>query len=190
MAQESGKVAAQPKSAADDRPPSTEELRARIEVTRGEIGETIDAIQDRLSPKRVIADVTDKVKDATIGRVERLAHRTHASDPWSPHRSEQRLDVIRRHPVATALIGAGAAGLTYGLWRWSARKPTDIRRSTRAHSETSSYPTRVRRNKPAFLLGTCASLACWGMWRVKNSSNAVPPVPSATTKPVEMHDDL
>ena len=138
MAEQSGKVAAQPNAAADDRAPSTEELRARIEVTRGEISGTIDAIQDRLSPKRVMADVTDKVKDATIGRVERLTKRTDPSDPWSAHLSEQRLEVIKRHPVATALISAGAAGLTYGLWRWSGRKPTDVRRSIHANSGTSA----------------------------------------------------
>ena len=54
---------------------STAEIRSRIERTRVELGHTIDAIQDRLSPRRVMHDAKETISDATIGRAKRLAHR-------------------------------------------------------------------------------------------------------------------
>ena len=60
MAQDSGEVI----PAAD-----TERLRAQIEETRTEMSETIDAIQDRLRPGRLMTDAKASVKEATVGRV-------------------------------------------------------------------------------------------------------------------------
>jgi hypothetical protein len=69
---------------------STDEIRSQIERTRVELGQTIDAIQDRLSPRRVMHEAKETLSEATIGRVRRLAE---------------------HDPTATALAGAavGAA---------------------------------------------------------------------------------
>jgi hypothetical protein len=40
-----------------------------------EVSQTIDSIQARLSPRRLMTDAKQTVKDATVGRVKRLAHR-------------------------------------------------------------------------------------------------------------------
>jgi hypothetical protein len=46
-----------------------DEIRHEIERTRAEMGETIDAIQDRLSPERL----REKVRENTIGRAQEMA---------------------------------------------------------------------------------------------------------------------
>jgi hypothetical protein len=50
--------------------PGTDEIRADIEQTRAEMSETIDAIQDKLSPDHI----KDQVREATIGKAQHLAH--------------------------------------------------------------------------------------------------------------------
>jgi ElaB/YqjD/DUF883 family membrane-anchored ribosome-binding protein len=49
---------------------SPEEIRADIEATRAEMGETIDAIQERLSPEQI----KENVRQQTIGRAEEFTH--------------------------------------------------------------------------------------------------------------------
>src|SRR5690606_30934028 len=51
----------------------TTEIRSDIEQTRGEMQETIDAIEDRLRPRNVAARAAESVRDATVGRVKRAA---------------------------------------------------------------------------------------------------------------------
>jgi len=45
-----------------------EVVRSQIAQTRTDIGDTLDAIQTRLSPSRVMSDVRESVVDATMGR--------------------------------------------------------------------------------------------------------------------------
>ena len=52
--------------------PTSDEIGLRIEQTRAEMSDTIDAIQSRLSPTRVLADAKDSVTQATVARVKRL----------------------------------------------------------------------------------------------------------------------
>jgi hypothetical protein len=52
--------------------PTSDEIRSQIEQTRAEMSDTIDAIQSRLSPTRVLADARDSVTEATVGRMKRL----------------------------------------------------------------------------------------------------------------------
>lgn len=119
MAQDSGEVtrvtekgtATAAESSAD-----TDRLRAQIEETRAEMSETLDAIQDRLSPQRLMADARVSVKEATVGRVKDLT--TRAGDTaarvaaQSFDTSATVMDAVRRNPVPAALIGA-SAGLVF-----------------------------------------------------------------------------
>ncbi len=49
----------------------TELIRAEIEDTRADMSQTINEIQARLSPENVMDQVKDRVREATIGKVER-----------------------------------------------------------------------------------------------------------------------
>lgn len=104
---------------------STAELRTQIERTRVELGHTIDAIQDRLSPRRVMHEARETISDATIGRAKRLAHRvTEAvhSGSAAPNVSVV-LDRARSNPTMSALIGTAVGALCLALLTRS-RRPT------------------------------------------------------------------
>jgi hypothetical protein len=102
---------------------STAEIRSNIERTRAELGHTIDVIQDRLSPRRVMNDAKGTISDATLGRAKRLAHRvTEAvhSGSGSPNVSAV-LDTARSNPTMTALIGTAVSALVFALMTRSRR---------------------------------------------------------------------
>jgi hypothetical protein len=102
---------------------STAELRSQIERTRHELGHTIDAIQDRLSPRRVMHEARETISDATIGRAKRLVHRVNEavhSGNGSPNVSAV-LDKARSNPTITALLGTAAGALLLALMTRSQR---------------------------------------------------------------------
>ena len=56
----------------DDYGEDTEQIRAEIEDTRAEMSQTINEIQERLSPEHLMGQVKETVREATIGKVERV----------------------------------------------------------------------------------------------------------------------
>jgi hypothetical protein len=100
----------------------TAELRTQIEQTRAELGQTIDAIQDRLSPRRVVRDAKETISDATIGRAKRLASRV--SDAVSGNGSPTVsgvFDNARRNPTITVLVGVAVSAFALALMTRSRR---------------------------------------------------------------------
>lgn len=53
---------------------TTAQLRDDIEDTRAEMSKTIDAIQDKINPEKIKAQLIENVKDSTLGRAKELAH--------------------------------------------------------------------------------------------------------------------
>ena len=49
-----------------------EQIRAEIEDTRADMSQTINEIQERLSPEHLMDQVKETVREATIGKVERV----------------------------------------------------------------------------------------------------------------------
>jgi Protein of unknown function (DUF3618) len=94
---------------------STDDIRSQIEQTRAEMADTIDAIQTRLSPSRVIADAKDSVTDATMGRLKQIADRTRGS-------GESVLQTVRANPLSIALLATAAVGLVAGAVHASNRR--------------------------------------------------------------------
>jgi ElaB/YqjD/DUF883 family membrane-anchored ribosome-binding protein len=81
-----------------------EEIRAGIEHTRAEMSETINAIQERLSPENIkeqaweqFEDAKQSVRDATIGRVENMVNDARYGV----------METIRQNPIPAALVGIG-----------------------------------------------------------------------------------
>src|SRR5579875_3678122 len=54
----------------DENTDDPDAIRDDIEETRSQLGDTIDAIQEKLSPQRITRQVTDSVREATIGKAE------------------------------------------------------------------------------------------------------------------------
>ena len=147
--------------------PTTDDIRSQIEQTRAEMGETIDAIQTRLSPSRVIADAKDSALDATIGRLKPIADRTRGS-------AERVLRTLRTHPLPVALLATAAVGLVAGALHASNRRRQKATRRLTDHGDRNRHDrnSRItsRHNNRRFLAAASASAACWAIWRAQTAA--------------------
>ncbi len=74
-----------------------EVTRVEIERTRADMSETVDAIQERLSPQNLKEQAKDKVKEATVGKAQQAGSGI--------------VDTIRANPLPAALTGIGLGWL-------------------------------------------------------------------------------
>ncbi|HMJ08226.1 MAG TPA: DUF3618 domain-containing protein [Pyrinomonadaceae bacterium] len=102
-----------------EQPEETEHIKAQIEETRSQMGETIDAIQEKLSFANVseqvseqvnhaIATAKDSIYDATIGKAG--YYMKNLSDEIS---GSQLVKTVQKNPIPMVLIGLGAGMLAY-----------------------------------------------------------------------------
>ncbi|HKR21542.1 MAG TPA: DUF3618 domain-containing protein [Pyrinomonadaceae bacterium] len=100
----------------------TERIKAEIEDTRAEMGQTINEIQERLSPEHIMGQVKETVREATIGKVEKVMDRvgetiSNVTEPAmdAMGRAGETLkttgssitNMVRENPIPCALIGLG-----------------------------------------------------------------------------------
>ena len=143
--------------------PTSDEIRSQIEHTRAEMSQTIDAIQARLSPSRLVTDAKQTVKDATIGRVKRLAARAKDgvrnpdNEPWT---TERIAFVVKNNVNGVAFVGAAAVVAIGAFVRWRNRADRSYDRPKRVMHRTGGGP-----NKARLLAGVCAGIGCWSAWR-------------------------
>ncbi len=109
-------------------------IRDDIAHTRADLGRTIDAIQERLSPQRLVNEAKESVKEATVGKVQDMATtiRDSASDA-----SNSFMDTVRQNPIPAAMAGLGLGWLFYRAMQ----RPTPSRRT---------YPSSAGRNAYSF----------------------------------------
>jgi ElaB/YqjD/DUF883 family membrane-anchored ribosome-binding protein len=99
--------------------PEVEEIRSEIEHTRAEMSHTIDAIQDRLNPRRLVQEAQETVREATVGKAERMMSDAGdaATEMVSGASDTARgfgtglVDAVRRNPVAALVTGVGLGWL-------------------------------------------------------------------------------
>jgi hypothetical protein len=84
----------------DDETRRVGEIEADIAVTRVELSETIEAIQERLTPSNIVANAKETMRHAAT---EKVRHMTDNSF----------VDTVRANPVPAAMIGLGAAWLLF-----------------------------------------------------------------------------
>jgi hypothetical protein len=142
--------------------PSADDIRSQIEQTRAEMSDTIDAIQTRLSPGRVIGDAKDSITDATVGRVKRLAGRATSPDG-------NVLRTLQDHPLPVALTAAVAAGvlaraLRNRKSRGYAPTSTPAAYARRSHGPARSGGSRAR--NAGLAAAASAGAACCVLWWV------------------------
>jgi hypothetical protein len=93
----------------------TSEIRQEIEQTREEMSETIDAIQEKLTPRNIVASATDKVKAATTEKVRAMtgsaAETAEDAMEYTRDAAGGVMETVRDNPIPAALIGLGAAWL-------------------------------------------------------------------------------
>ncbi|MFN2411528.1 MAG: DUF3618 domain-containing protein [Pyrinomonadaceae bacterium] len=111
-----------------DQPEDTEQLKAQIEETRKEMGETIDAIQEKLSFSNISEQVSEQVSnvietakdtayDATIGKAVNFMKTTGEGIANSGV-----VRTVSENPFPFVLIGLGAGLLAYQTYGGSSRK--------------------------------------------------------------------
>jgi ElaB/YqjD/DUF883 family membrane-anchored ribosome-binding protein len=116
----------------DDYDDNTEQIRAEIEDTRAEMSQTINEIQERLSPEHLMGQVKETVREATIGKVERVMDKVgetigevaeparEAMDRASTAIKETGRSVadgVWKNPIPVALIGLGLGMLMMRRFR-------------------------------------------------------------------------
>ncbi len=74
-----------------------EATRVEIERTRADMSETVDAIQERLSPQNLKEQAKDRVKEATVGRAREARSGV--------------VETVRANPLPAALTGIGLGWL-------------------------------------------------------------------------------
>lgn len=90
---------------ADD---ATAEIRDDIQETRSQMSDTLNALEAKLNPRHIAEQVTDTVRDATIGKAEHFMSdmSDRAQDLGSTF-----MDTLRENAVPAALIGLGLGWL-------------------------------------------------------------------------------
>ena len=93
----------------------TREIRQEIDETRNELTDTLDAIQDRLNPRTVMAHATDRVKSAATERVRNMAdsasETAREAMDYTRDTAGTVADTVRENAIPFALIGIGAGWL-------------------------------------------------------------------------------
>jgi ElaB/YqjD/DUF883 family membrane-anchored ribosome-binding protein len=100
---------------ADGDAPEVAAIKADIEETRAEMTETIDEIEDRLSPRNLAEQAKTTVREATVGRIETMMNS--ASDRARGLAGQGRemaggmTERMKESPIPYVLIGVGVGWL-------------------------------------------------------------------------------
>ena len=86
-------------------------IRAEIEETRAQMGDTIDEIGERLRPSHIKQQIGQGIRDATVGRVEDAARDAFDRVGGAGQRV---MDTMRDNPIPLAMIGIGLGWLFWG----------------------------------------------------------------------------
>ena len=139
-----------------------EQIRAEIEDTRADMSQTINEIQERLSPEHLMDQVKETVREATIGKVERVMETI--GEVTEPAREaigragstikEAGTSVgysVWRNPIPLALIGVGVGmlfmrsrrGNGYDSWsRDASPRPKRQNLSGEAYNENTFHQVK------------------------------------------------
>jgi hypothetical protein len=134
-----------------------EQLRGNIEQTRDRMSDTLDQLGERLNPNRIKRQVSDNIREATIGRVETMAR--HAADRVNDSK-DGMLNTIRDNPIPAAMIGIGLGWLLF-----NGRREGRDDRSTSVHGfagtgylgDISANSPRLRQDDAAGGIGASIS---------------------------------
>jgi hypothetical protein len=165
-----GRLAPLPLATADD-------IRSQIDDTRADMTDTIDAIQARLSPRRLFRDVKETVKEATVERVVSLSKKAGSTVGTFVRNSSRGpgglLERFRRNPVPMAIAGIEVAAIILKELKQFRPQRTERPASVNEHEPTPVVPTQhTARNSARFLViaaGT-ACLTTWAIWKLRNSA--------------------
>ena len=134
-------------TSAEETAEQSEQIRSDIEDTRAEMGQTINEIQERLSPEHIVNQVKESVRDATIGKVQRAMDTMgeKISDVTEPAREVMGragnaiADSVWTNPIPLAFIGLGVGML---MMRRFGRNSLDLNYQLRRERRPIVTPNR------------------------------------------------
>ena len=113
------------------------DIASDIQTTRAHMSETIDAIQERLAPERLIADAKESVKIATVKKVQDMTDTVRSSAQGA---GNSLMATIRQNPIPALMAGVGLG------WLWY--------RSRSASAQPVGQPRYVPQQTANFAYGT------------------------------------
>lgn len=144
-----------------------DELRSQIEATRAEMGQTIDAIQERLRPSHLVSEAKHAVQEATLGRLKGLAQSVGTgAGEWSIPAVRQ---TMKDYPLPAALIGAASAGFLVRAVRRRRLADTVGRYGMRQQGTRRSNGVVWGTARLVALAG--AGVVCWAIWKAQESES-------------------
>jgi ElaB/YqjD/DUF883 family membrane-anchored ribosome-binding protein len=91
-----------------DADPEAERIVGEIEDTRSQMSSTIDEIGHRLQPENIAEQAKEKIREATVGRVERIVD---DAGTTAQRTGNTMMETIRQNPVPAALAAIGVGWL-------------------------------------------------------------------------------
>jgi ElaB/YqjD/DUF883 family membrane-anchored ribosome-binding protein len=167
----------------DDYDESKEQLRAEIEDTRADMSQTINEIQERLSPENVMDQVKEKVREATLGKVERAMERVGETigEVTEPAREmigragntikdtgRSAAGVVRKYPIPVALIGLGVGMLVARAFRANGY---DYDETSRGSSRTRSQNVVGSQSQSRYAMGESRNTTTGTLNQVRGTAN-------------------
>jgi ElaB/YqjD/DUF883 family membrane-anchored ribosome-binding protein len=175
---------------ADGAADETEHIKAQIEETRSQMGETIDALQERLSYSNLSEQVSEHVNnaietaknslyDATIGKAVE-----YMKDMGDGISDSTIVRTARNNPIPLILIGVGAGWLAYNFSTGGARRRNrryagmgrdkfgDRERARRDMERGTSVDLTERDREEESMLGSFSNKASTVKDRVSNAANS------------------
>jgi hypothetical protein len=106
----------------------TAQISAEIEATRADLGDTIDELQERLSPQQIVSNATDAVTAAAKETARDLAHQAGAAAQSAASMTRDAVDRTRRRiardPLPLALLVPLGAGVAFAMRQSRRRRRT------------------------------------------------------------------
>ena len=103
---------------------TTEELRQQIEQTRNGLGDTLDAIGDRVSPGRMVERSKNRMTGGVRSAIDKVMGTAHDTGQTLAGAGHDTTDAMRTHTQGAPLV-AGALALAAGFLVAVAFPPSD-----------------------------------------------------------------
>ena len=98
----------EPAITGDEIDPEAERIVSEIEITRTEMGGTINEIGHRLDPQVIAGQAREQLREATVGKVERLMD---DAGQTAQRTGDSMIETIRQNPVPAAIAALGLGWL-------------------------------------------------------------------------------
>jgi hypothetical protein len=121
-------------------PENPQEIAEDIARTRAEMGETVDAIEERLSPQRLKEEAKHTMREQTVGRAEQAIH---SGEQTVKQTGQTATETIKQHPIPAAMVGIGLGWLVMEARRSSSSQQQGQPTMSQAQAKAGQFASQV-----------------------------------------------